>query len=70
MDDKKAIAPSVSNELLGALAEEITDRLFTNGANEKARRLVLELKDGRNGGGWGREPVRDMILDVLRKRSA
>lgn len=39
------------------LAEKITDYLFTNAANQKARRLVLELE----GGGWGREPARDAV---------
>jgi hypothetical protein len=45
--------------------EKITDHLFTNGAGKKARRLVLEMEDGSNGGGWGREPVRDAIQDHI-----
>ena len=61
---KEAKFGRVPADVRGA-ADEIIERLFTNGANEKARRLVLELQDGRNGGGWGKEPVRDLILDVL-----
>ena len=47
------------------LAEEIVEALFTNVQGEKAKRLVLELEDGRDGGGWGRDPVRDVILRHL-----
>jgi len=47
------------------LAEKITDYLFTNGANQKACRLELEMEGGRNGGGWGREPARDAIQTHL-----
>jgi hypothetical protein len=54
---------------LEQLAEAITDRLFTNGMGEKARRLVIELEDGREGGDWCRSAVRDQILDALRGRS-
>ncbi|MET0646419.1 MAG: helix-turn-helix domain-containing protein [Pyrinomonadaceae bacterium] len=43
------------------LAEKITDYLFTNGANQKAVRLELELEGGRNGGGWAPEAARDAI---------
>ena len=49
-----------------AVAEQIVTRLFTNGAGQDAKRLVLELEDGRDGGGWGREPVRDVIVNVLK----
>jgi hypothetical protein len=66
---KAKLSPLRSNDSLDAAVNEIVERLFTNGAKETARRLVLELENGRNGGGWGKEPVRDLILDVLKKRS-
>ena len=50
-----------------ALAEEIIKRLFTNGAGQKARRLVLELDDGREGGGWCATAARDQIVEALRR---
>jgi hypothetical protein len=34
------------------LAKEITDELFRNGNNDIAKRLVLELPDKTDGGGW------------------
>lgn len=48
-----------------SLARKIAADLFTNGAGEHARRLVLELEDGRNGGGWGELPAADRIAGVL-----
>jgi hypothetical protein len=47
------------------LADRITAYLFTNGANNQARRLVFEMEDGSNGGGWAREPARDAIQNLL-----
>jgi hypothetical protein len=44
------------------LANELTEHLFTNGAGEKAQRLVLELPGGVHSGGWGKGPVRDLLL--------
>ena len=49
------------------IAQEIADDLFTNGFGEKASRLVLELADGRDGGGWGKKPAIDRIKDILKK---
>lgn len=48
------------------LANEIVEYLFSNGVGKRARRLVLELTDGRNGGGWGKEPMRDAIIDKIK----
>jgi hypothetical protein len=42
-------------------AEEVLDRLFTNGFGEQAERLVLTSRDGRNLGGWCRGSVRDHL---------
>jgi len=49
----------------GALAGSIADALFTNGEGEKAERLVLELADKRDGGGWCRKAVEDVIKHEL-----
>lgn len=43
------------------LAASIADDLFKNGNNEVARRLVLELFDKRDGGGWNRAAVVNLI---------
>lgn len=47
------------------LATQITDKIFTNGAGDQAKRLVLELENGRNGGGWSKSAMRDFIRDIL-----
>lgn len=47
------------------LADEIVKTLFVNGAGQKAKRLVLELEDGKDGGGWGKKSVRDVIIRHL-----
>lgn len=47
------------------MIEEVLNHLFTNGAGETADRLVLELENGRDGGGWCRGAVRDQICDAL-----
>lgn len=48
------------------VADEIVDYLFENGAGQRARRLVLELADGKNGGGWSRQAVRATIISKLK----
>lgn len=47
------------------LAEAIAKRLFTNGAEQVAERLVLELPGGRDGGGWCQKAAEDQIEKVL-----
>ncbi len=47
------------------LAEEIVEELFKNGAGQKAKRLVLELENGKDGGGWGKRAVSDVIINHL-----
>ena len=69
VDKKERVSRSVSSDLLDAAIEEILNRLFTNGAGETAQRLVLELENGRNGGGWCRNAVRDQIRDALQSES-
>ena len=55
----------MTEERIKRLAEKITDYLFTNGAGKKARRLVLELEDGQDGGGWSKRAVEQAILKML-----
>lgn len=52
------------------LAKQITDELFTNGIGERAKRLVLELEDGKDGGGWCKEAVEDVIERILKENDA
>jgi len=52
------------------IANDVITALFTNGANQKARRLVLELENGRNGGGWSFQPARDHVAEVIEKHLA
>lgn len=48
------------------LAEMIVDDLFSNACGEKAERLVLELRGGKDGGGWCRSAARGRIEDILK----
>ncbi len=47
------------------IAKRIADELFKNGIGEKAERLVLELENGSNGGGWCKQAVIDIIKTNL-----
>ena len=47
------------------VAESIVDDLMTNGNGDKADRLVLELPDGRDGGGWSRSAAIDRVAKIL-----
>ncbi len=53
------------SQYLNKIAERITERLFTNGFDMKAKRLVLEMPDKSDGGGWCREAVRDQVANEL-----
>jgi len=44
------------------LADAIVAELFRNGANNEVKRLVIELNNGENGGGWSREGARSAII--------
>lgn len=48
------------------LAKLVARTLFTNGSGERAARLVLELSDGRDGGGWNERAVRLRIYEKLK----
>lgn len=52
------------------IANDVIMALFTNGANQKARRLVLELEDGRDGGGWSMIAAHNHIVGVIEKHLA
>lgn len=52
------------------IANDVVAALFTNGAKQKASRLVLELENGRNGGGWSFQPARDHVAEVIEKHLA
>lgn len=47
------------------LAMRIAAELFTNGNGNVAKRLVLELEDGRNGGGWAITAAVDRIEKLI-----
>jgi hypothetical protein len=47
------------------VADKIVETLFTNGAGQKADRLVLELPGSKDGGGWCRAAARDRIVKIL-----
>ncbi len=47
------------------IAKKIADQFFQNGQGKKAERLVLELKGKRNGGGWCKQAVIDVIVAQL-----
>jgi hypothetical protein len=51
-----------------ALAHSIASALFTNGAGQVAERLVLELLGKRDGGGWCRAAVEDVIIAALESK--
>lgn len=51
-----------------AVAARIADYLFTNGAGQKAKRLVLELEEnGMYGGGWCRQAVVNAVERILKE---
>lgn len=52
---------------LEALAREMSEKLFTNGAGEKAGTLVLTSGCGENLGGWCKIAVVEQILTALQK---
>ncbi len=63
--------PAIRDDL--RVASAIVQRLFTSGNHEEAHRLVLTAVDGRDLGGWCKQAVVDVIVDVLlaeRERAA
>ena len=64
---KNAGGPDVSSTRLLALADACAAELMVNGMGQKAERLVLISRNGRDLGGWGRLPLRDRILAAMQK---
>jgi uncharacterized coiled-coil protein SlyX len=54
----------MSEQVIPGHARMIAERLFTNGQNKRAARLVLELQDKTNGGGWSINAAYDQIKQV------
>ena len=67
---KKACrSPSVGSTR--AVAVSIADDLFVNGDGDEAIRLVLDIRMKKDGGGWCKEAVIDLIerkLNALNQR--
>lgn len=55
----------MSKRVVSEPARLIAERLFTNGQNERAARLVLELPDKTDGGGWSIKAAYDRIKQVM-----
>jgi len=51
------------------VAQKIVSELFTNGDGENAKRLVLELENGKNGGAWIKITAFSVIKKILDKES-
>jgi hypothetical protein len=49
-------------------AKKLANYLFSNGNREHAERLVLELPDKRDGGGWGEHAMAVAIYEFLNDR--
>ncbi len=48
-----------------SLVSSIVGKLFESGYGQPAERLVLELPGKRDGGGWCRQAVEDVIRDAI-----
>jgi hypothetical protein len=57
---------SMSVKLSKKLASEIIKELSTNGTGKQARRIVLEMPDGSDGGGWALYAAQSKIEEILR----
>ena len=60
-------SPMGSPETSLVLARKIVNRLFVNGQGQNAKRLVLELADNSNGGGWCVGAAVEAVRQVLGK---
>lgn len=54
-----------NHEIAIIVSKQIVDKLFVNGAGQQAERLMLVLENGKDGGGWGKQPMRDIILNHI-----
>ena len=51
-----------------SFARRIARSLFTNGAGQRAERLMLELPGGKDGGAWSERAAVDHIARVLQAK--
>ena len=65
MPTDKNVVPLLTNKAIKTISRDIVDILFINGFNESANRLILELDDKRNGGGWCKEAATKRIEEYL-----
>lgn len=56
---------AIDHELRDSAVNRCLDYLFANGSGQKAERLALSSKDGRDLGGWARAAMRDVIAKVF-----
>jgi len=49
------------------LSQVVAADLFTNGNGDTAERLILELAEGEDGGGWSREAATKRIAFIIQK---
>lgn len=61
---------AIDHELRDSAVNRCLDYLFANGSGQKAERLVLTSKDGRDLGGWARAAMRDVIAKVFNAGAA
>lgn len=63
---------NISGQEARLVARKAADYLFTNGNGDRAKRLVLELSGGKDGGGWCYDAViagiMNAICDVVESR--
>lgn len=52
----------MTEEQVKRIAQRVADYLFINGAGQKAERLMLVSKFGRDYGGWCRQAVVDVVV--------
>jgi len=51
------------------LAKRIAQSLFTNAYHQEAQRLVLEMPNGQDGGGWCKSAATDYIERLLKAQN-
>lgn len=56
----------IREDILESIVKSAVDKLFENGQKQKAQRLILDLGGGRDGGGWCKQAVSDVISDAVR----
>jgi len=52
------------------MQRKYANALFVNGVGQRAERLILELPDRSDGGGWCENPVISVIESILSDKPA